>query len=229
MNSRPTVLLFDVDGTLVRTGGAGTRALRAAFDAVHDAPDATASVDVRGNTDGSIVAAGLRALGLQPSADAVSAIISAYLNALEVEIASSRGYQVMPGVVELLEWLAPSATHALGLGTGNHARGASIKLARGGLDRYFGFGGYGSDSADRPTLIQRGAERGAASLGRGRDTCRVVVLGDTPHDVSAARAIGADVIAVATGGHTLEELAACSPDLVVPTLADPRVRTLIAR
>lgn len=227
MTERPTVLLFDVDGTLVRTGGAGTRALRAAFDRVHGAPDAASSVDVRGNTDGSIVASALEGLGIDPCAISVGRVLDAYLEALAGEVASSPAYQVLPGAETLLRELATSTSHALGLGTGNHVRGAGIKLARGGLARFFEFGGYGSDSHHRPTLIRIGAERGAERFRKPMEACRVVVLGDTPHDVSAARAIGADVIAVATGGHSIDDLRACEPTLAVESLEDPRVHALL--
>jgi len=226
---KPTVVLFDVDGTLVRTGGAGTRALRRAFASVHDAPDAPGAIDVRGNTDGSIVADALASIGVEPTEPAVDAILDAYLEALADEVANSPGYEVLAGVREILESLDGTDGFAIGLGTGNVMRGAAIKLARGGLDRFFDFGGYGCDSSHRPSLVRAGAERGASMLGVGLDACRVVVIGDTPKDIHAAREIGADVVAVATGGHSLDELLAFEPTLAVETLEDERVRGVILK
>lgn len=226
-SAEPLVLLFDVDGTLVRTGGAGRRALRRAFEALHGSAEGALAVDVRGNTDPRIFGEALSRLGIEPSHAAVSAVLDAYLEALADEVAASDAYEVLPAVPELLEACASRPRTALGLGTGNVARGADIKLARGGLARHFAFGGYGCDSGDRPTLVRRGAERGASRLGEPLEACRVVVLGDTPRDVDAARAIGAEVVAVATGGHALDELEAHSPTLAVATLADPRVAELL--
>lgn len=215
-----TVLLFDVDGTLVRTGGAGSRALRRAFLDVHGDADAVARVDVRGNTDGSIVKEALRALGEPPSEAAVERVLARYLEALEEEVASSPGYEVLPGVDACLRALHGLPGFAVGLGTGNVARGARVKLARGGLDRYFGFGGYGCDSEHRPTLVRRGADRGIAALAPLSAAPRVVVIGDTPRDVHAARENGFDVLAVATGGHPLDELHETGADRVVASLED---------
>lgn len=224
---KPTVVLFDVDGTLVRTGGAGSRALRRAFGEVHGAPDAPRAIDVRGNTDGRIVADALALIGIEPTEAAIDHVLDAYLVALADEVAASPGYEVLAGVREILESLDGRDGYAIGLGTGNVMRGAAIKLARGGLDRYFDFGGYGCDSAHRPSLVRAGAERGARKLGVDLGACRVVVLGDTPRDIDAARAIGADVVAVATGGHPLDELAGHGPDLAVESLSDARVRALL--
>lgn len=220
---KPTVLLFDVDGTLIRTGGAGTRALRRAFERVHGMPEAHRAVDVRGNTDGRIVADALAAIGIEPTDDAVSAVLEVYLVELADEVACSPGYEVLPGVTTVLESFVGHPDVVMGLGTGNVERGAAIKLARGGLDHYFGFGGYGCDSSHRPSLVRAGALRGASRLDAPIEGCRVVVIGDTPRDIDAARAIGAEVVAVATGGHPLEELEAHGPTLAVASLEDPRI------
>lgn len=227
MSARPLVLLFDVDGTLVRTGGAGRRAMQRAFDQLHGESERALSVDVRGNTDGRIFAEGLAAIGVDPTPENLTAVLEAYLDALVGEVARSPGFEVLPGVRPLLEAAGRAPDAAVGLGTGNVRRGAQIKLARGNLGRHFPFGGFGCDSHDRPTLLGIGAERGAAHLGRSTTECRVVILGDTPRDVHGARAIGADVIAVATGGHTLEELRAEEPTLLVETLEDPRIFELL--
>lgn len=221
--TRKSVLLFDVDGTLIRTGGAGSRALRAAFDELYSAPEAPGRVDVRGNTDGSIFVEALRHAGVAPTAEEVARVLGVYLDALVREVEASPGYEVLPGVAPCLDALQGIPDLALGLGTGNVEHGARVKLRRGGLDRYFGFGGFGCDSADRPALVRRGAERGATRLGAPLEALRVVVIGDTPRDVTAARANGFDVLAVATGGHPLDDLVASGADLAVSRLDDPRV------
>ena len=109
---------------------------------------------------------------------------------------------------------------ALGLGTGNIRKGAEIKLGSVGIYHRFTFGGFGDDSIDRPTLLMAGARRGAAKLEAPIEDCRIVVIGDTPKDVAAAKAIGADSIAVATGTYDYAVLEACEPTAVFATLDD---------
>lgn len=116
----------------------------------------------------------------------------------------------------------------MGLGTGNARRGARIKLGRGRLEQYFSFGGFGCECESRPELIGRGIERGAAMLERPPAHCRVVVVGDTPADIEAARENGADVVAVCTGSWSKSRLAEHNPDWLVDSLADEVVRQLLA-
>lgn len=215
--SHPTVVLFDIDGTLIRTGAAGSRALRRTFEALYGAPDAPAKVDVRGSTDRRILREALVHAGETTDEVTLDRTLAHYLGVLADEVARSEGYQVLAGARELVV-AATDAGFAVGLGTGNVERGAAIKLGRSGLHPYFGFGGFGSDSEVRAELIGRGARRGAERLGRSLDACRVVVIGDTPHDVAAARAIGAEVLAVATGGHSSDDLE--DADVVVGSLAE---------
>lgn len=223
---KPTIYLFDVDGTLCRTGGAGGRAMRRAFAEVHGRPDAMDVVDVRGNTDPNIVEEALRAIGEEAHPRAFETLMMSYLRFLEEELEQTTGYLTMPGVVPLLDAVG-RGSHAVGLGTGNVEPGARAKLRRGGIDQRFSFGGFGSDARERAILVARGADRGALLLGRPRAECRVVVLGDTPRDVEAAKAIGAESIAVATGGYTLDELMATEATLTVPTLEHPDVYRLL--
>lgn len=151
-------------------------------------------------TDRAIIRGGLERVGLPSDEAAIDAICATYLDALADEMPQSEGFTVCPGVPELLDALAGRDRVAVGLGTGNLREGARIKLERAGLDHHFGFGGFGCDHEHRPAIIRIGAERGAARLGVPLAECRVVVIGDTPRDVEAARAIGAESVAVETSG-----------------------------
>lgn len=215
---RPTVLLFDIDGTLVDTGGAGRRAVERAFLARHGRPDACASIPFGGMTDRAICRGGLVAIGAEPSDDAIDALLEIYLDALADELARSPSARVHAGVEAALD-LARAAGCAIGLGTGNIAEGARRKLARVGLADRFTFGGYGSDHEIRSELLRVGAERGARTFGVQVTECRVVVIGDTPKDITAAQAIGAECLAVATGSFTVERLGEHGPTWAFTSLA----------
>ena len=170
-------------------------------------------------TDRAIIRGGLTRMGLPADETTIDGICATYLAALAEEMPCSVGFRVCPGVSELLAGLAGRANLAMGLGTGNLRDGAQLKLARGGIDHHFAFGGFGCDHEDRPTLVRIGAERGAARLGVTLAACRVVVIGDTPHDVAAARALGAESLAVGTGGVAATELVAAGATRMVPDLA----------
>ena len=134
---------------------------------------------------------------------------------------------MLAGVQEVVARLAGLDGLALGLGTGNVEPGARAKLRPSGLDRSFGFGGYGSDAEDRAELLEIGARRGAGVLGTARERCRVVVVGDTPRDVTAAHEIGAECIAVATGGFDEAELSAAGASRALSSLDAPDALTAI--
>lgn len=219
---RPTVLLFDIDGTLISAGGAGRRAVERAFLAECGRADQLEGVAFNGLTDPIIVRAGLERLGLAPDPARVDAILTAYLAVLPEELERAAAFHVKPGVGALLAALAERDGVAVGLGTGNLRTGAMLKLARAGLHEHFAFGGYGCDHADRAELLRIGAGRGAERLGAPVEGCRVVVIGDTPRDVAAALAIGAACVGVATGGCDPATLRAAGADLAVDDLTDAR-------
>lgn len=223
--ARPTIALFDIDGTLVSCGGAGRRAMDRAF-ADAGAPPASTEFDFGGMTDVAIARQGLRIAGLSDDEGAIASLLDRYLAFLHEEVPRSVGYQVLPGVREIVDRLLALGSIAVGLGTGNLARGAELKLVPGGLHDRFAFGGFGSDHEERPSLLRIGAERGAARVGRALSECRVIVIGDTPRDVSAAHAIGAECIAVATGRHRTDALTPA--ELVLEDLRDPRAYAWIA-
>ena len=217
---RPTVLLFDIDGTLVSTGGAGRQSIDRAFELLHGRPDACSHFTFDGMTDRSIARLGLQAIGVPPDDASIDALLASYVTCLADAVRSvpDDRYIVHHGMREAVE-AGIAAGMAVGLGTGNVREGARVKLARVGLFEKFSFGGFGDDHELRPELIRRGAERGAARLGVPLSAARVVVIGDTPKDVSAARAIGADSIGVATGGFTADQLRASGATAVFETLA----------
>ena len=216
----PTILLFDIDGTLIDTGGAGRRALERAFAAAYGRADACAGFSFGGMTDRAILREGLGALGVPAEASAMEALIAAYLPILEEEMAAAR-CRLHAGVLGALDAACLRAGCAVGLGTGNVREGARIKLDRVGIFDRFSFGGFGCDHEDRAELLRVGATRGAATLDRPLAACRVVVIGDTPKDIAAAQAIGAVAVGVATGSFSVADLAARGARVAVRDLTDP--------
>jgi phosphoglycolate phosphatase-like HAD superfamily hydrolase len=218
---RPTVFLFDIDGTLINTAGAGRRAMTRTFEERYQRDDACAGIAFGGMTDRAILRGGLGAIGVPADDAAIDALLAHYLTLLQDEMDRATSCTIPAGIVAALDAIEARGDVALGLGTGNIEEGAQIKLRKVGLAERFAFGGYGSDHEDRPTLIGIGAERGARRLARPREHCRVVIVGDTPKDIHAAQAIGAECIAVATGGFTVEALAPHRPTRVFRDLAEP--------
>lgn len=203
----PTILLFDIDGTLVTTGGAGRRALERAFQRRHGRGDACSSIRFDGMTDRSITRLALQAIGLEASEADIDALLELYIAELaaELRLSSPDNYRVHVGVEQALQ-AARERGMAVGLGTGNVVTGSRLKLEHVGLYRHFAFGGFGSDHELRVELIRKGAERGAITLGKPLRECRVVVIGDTPKDVDAARGIGAEALGVGTGSFSAAQL-----------------------
>jgi len=220
---RPTVLLFDVDGTLVTTGGVGRRALEIAFERFFGRRDACRSFRLDGMTDRAIVRAGMRAIDVEPTEALIDQVLADYLLVLaeEVAVAPDATYRVHAGMAETIDAAGAQREVAVGLGTGNIREGARIKLERVGIYHRFAFGGFGCDAEDRHALIRRGAERGASLLGAPLEECRVVVIGDTPKDVAAARAMGAESIGVGTGSFSAEQLEAAGATRAFANLASP--------
>jgi phosphoglycolate phosphatase len=201
------VLLFDIDGTLVTTGGVGRRAFERAFERAHGRADACSLIRFDGMTDWSTTRLALGTIGVTPTDEAIDALLAIYLSELATELLLStpETYRVHAGVAEALA-AASQRGMALGLGTGNVEEGARLKLERVGLYHHFGFGGFGSDHELRVELIRTGAERGARQLGLPVSACRVVVIGDTPKDVDAARGIGAESLGVGTASFSAQQL-----------------------
>lgn len=194
--------LFDIDGTLLHAKASGRNAFDAIFAELHAMQNASVGVSYGGKTDGAILDEIFRArFGRSPTADEVEAFLAAYIPRLEALLAQ-HGVEVLAGVVETLDYLRGKPNVALGVATGNIRLGAQAKLATAKLEPWFAFGGYGCDSTVRAELVARAIERGRELL----PATEVVVVGDTIHDIAAARACGATVVAVATGSDPAEAL-----------------------
>jgi phosphoglycolate phosphatase len=211
-------ILFDIDGTLITSGGASAVAWRRAFaDLYGVAADVHESTHA-GMTDPEVGRLTFTAvLGRDPDRRELAALMAKRLEHLPAAVAESTGYRVLPGVAQLLPSLLDRG-YLLGLTTGLVESAAHIKLARGDLDKYFHFGGYGSDSPDRTVLTRRAIERAGAVLGGTLDPHRVWVIGDTPLDVAAAHGAGAIAIGVASGEYSTEALRDADADHVLPDL-----------
>ena len=216
-----TIVLWDIDNTLLYTGGAGSLGMARAFRDLYGVDDAFRSVEFSGRTDTAIFTDAALAHGI--AADAIPVelprFIDAYVDHLRATLVETAGGRVMPGVVELLNVLSQRDDVRLGLGTGNFRRGGELKVRHYALDRYFQplEGGFGEDSEDRAVVIACGIDR---LRGRDDSDARIVVIGDTPHDVTAARANGAYALGVATGRDSVEELLLAGADAALADLSD---------
>ena len=218
---RPEAILFDVDGLLITTGGAGTRSWRWAFNELYGIPADIGKFTDAGMTDPVVGRLTFtRVIGHEPSPAELATVISHYLMRLPDEVAASSGYGVLAGVEELLPRLCKTG-FLLGITTGAVEAAAHIKLARANLNRFFSFGGYGSDSDDRGELTRKAIDRAGAIVGSALDSQRVLVLGDTPNDIAAAHAAGAIGVGVASGHSSKEELLEAGADYVLGSLLEP--------
>ncbi|MDY0000337.1 MAG: haloacid dehalogenase-like hydrolase [Polyangia bacterium] len=212
------IFLFDIDGTLLLSGGAGLLALERAFEELHGVGGAFKAVHPAGMTDPDIVAeAFMTVLRRAPSEGEADALLRRYLEILPGALASSPGFRVLPGVPSALLSLQKRGD-LLALATGNIREAARHKLERAGINHLFRCGGFGSDSSSRGRLVGVAAERAASLLGRDLGASEVVVVGDTPSDVQAARQNGFGVVAMASGTVPLESLRDAGPDRIIESL-----------
>ncbi len=216
------LILFDIDGTLIDTGGAGARSWTWAFEHLFRRPD----VDIgryskSGMTDPAIARATFtEAMGREPTGGELTRLMASYQSVLPDYVASSENYRVLDGVQELLERLTRTGV-LLGLTTGGLEAAAHAKLGRGRLNHFFLVGGYGSDSEDRVALTQAAVDRGERLLGHPLDIREVTIVGDTPLDITAAQGVGAVSVGVASGRYGVDELSSARADHVLASLADP--------
>ncbi len=209
--------LFDIDGTLVDTGGAGIAALEQANREIFG--EAGPVLDLAGATDLGIVFGLYEYFAIEATGERVRDYLSCYQQRLEwnLEHGGFSG-RVLDGVCELLNALAARDHSTVGLLTGNCEGGAATKVRHYGLDSYFAFGAYGCDHHDRNELGPIAMERATAHASRAFHPAETWVIGDTPKDIACAKAIGARCLAVATGRFNTNELASYGADVVVETL-----------
>lgn len=214
------LVLFDIDGTLVHTGGAGVKAFARAFASEFGIADGTERLKFAGRTDVSLVREFFTHQSIEPSAQNFDRFFSAYLRWLEELITDCHG-GACKGVLEFHDQLLAHPNAPLtGLLTGNIKKGARIKLERFNLWDKFPFGAFADDHEERPRIAAAALRRGSEQFGRDLRGEEVLVIGDTPLDIHCGRAIGAKVLAVATGGATLEVLRQHDPDWAVPDLTN---------
>jgi len=225
-----TLLLFDIDQTLISTGGAGIRALDRAFNKLFSIENAMVGILPHGKTDPGIIREIFNSLpensvrvGIPTS---YAPILETYLEFLQDEITRTGSYRVLPGISSLLASLAARPDVLLGLATGNIEAGPRIKLARGNLNQYFLFGGFGSDSEKRAELVRHGMEIGSklalSRWGRRLQRHEIFVIGDTPLDIAAGLEAGLMTVGVATGKYSVAELAAAGANVAVSDLEQGR-------
>jgi phosphoglycolate phosphatase len=213
-------VLFDIDGTLIDTGGASDRAWKRAFKELQGVDVDVPAVTGKGVPDPEVGRVVFKeAIGREPTDEEADALMRRRLDHLPEEVQNSPGYVVKDCVVETLEKLNADGI-VLGLTTGNVEEAAHIKLARADLDRFFAFGGYGSDSPDRTQLTKRAIERAEQALGGNLDRARCFSCGDTPRDVEAGHGAGIRVVGVATGEFTVEELKEAGADAVISSFRE---------
>ena len=214
------VCLFDIDGTLLNTGGAGQRAMERALTAAFALTDLAHDIPAAGRTDRAITTDLFHHHGIADEPANWKRFLDAYLEQLPLTLAELDG-QVLPGVFEVLEALAGRGDVALGLLTGNFRCGADLKLLHYKLDHHFEFGGFGDDCFDRDDVARVALDEACRHLDREYTPDHIWVIGDTPSDVKCARAIGAHAVAVATGIFSYEELEPAQPDHLFSDFSDP--------
>lgn len=213
------LLLFDIDGTLITSGGAGESALRAAVKDRFGKEDDLEGVVIAGATDSLIAHQLLERQGLPSTPENVSALLDSYLHHLPLKLPEHAGH-VLPGIIELLDRLKEHPEFVVALLTGNLQRGAEIKLTHYGVWDYFEFGAFSDDHHDRNELGKFAAARAMEAHGEEFSPESIFVIGDTPRDIECGRAIGAKTLAIATGKYPIAMLEAHRPDYLFGDLSD---------
>jgi phosphoglycolate phosphatase len=218
------LLLFDIDGTLIHSGGAGVHSLKSAFKERFDIDDDLRDIEIAGMTDSGIVASILNKHKIPATNENVSAFLDSYVHFLSLELPRRKG-TLLPGVLDLLERLKSRPHLVLALLTGNVSRGAQLKLEHYGVWHFFEFGAFADDHRDRNRLGSFARARAKEKHGREFSASEIDVIGDTPRDIACGKALGARTIAVATGTWSRDELAKYDPDFLIDDLSD--VETVI--
>lgn len=216
------LLLWDIDGTLIASGGAGMRALTVALKDVFGIEGSLADIDFAGRTDRWIMREVFRKFSLPVTEENFAKYFDGYVAALPAELANPQA-RVLPGVRDILKAAAAHGHVAQGLLTGNMRRGAQVKLSHHGLWDHFPFGAFADDSEFRNDLGPHALKRALAHHGVEFAASNVWIIGDTPHDIACGKVIGARTLALATGGYGLDELKKHTPTLVLEDLGQTDV------
>ncbi len=221
------LLLFDIDGTLVNSGGAGVRALKLVIEKRYGVHDELHDVEIAGRTDSGIASSILQKYHVDPTPRNIDAFLDEYVGLLPETLSTTDG-QVLPGMSEILTRMKEKTDRVLGLLTGNVKRGAELKLQHYGLWKFFEFGAFADDHHDRNQLGKFARTRARERHGHEFDAAQIDVVGDTGHDIACGKAIGARTIAIATGTWAREKLSAHQPDFLFDDLSnvDEVIRTL---
>jgi phosphoglycolate phosphatase len=213
------LLLFDIDGTLVNTGGAGVESLKTTVRNRFRSEDDLRDIEIAGKTDRAIIRDILRKYRVNPTEENIISFAREYIDGLAVCLSRRRG-RILPGIQQLLERLKPQPHIVLALLTGNLLQGARLKLQYYGLWDFFEFGAFADDHHDRNELGAFARKRAQIRHGHDFDAADIDVIGDTNHDIACGKAFGARTIAVATGSWSRERLQGCIPDFLFDNLAD---------
>jgi phosphoglycolate phosphatase len=213
-------VLFDIDGTLIITGGAGGASWRLAFDELYGIPADIGKFTDTGMTDPDVGRKTFEAvMHRQPERKEFTRLLERRLFYLHQTVTESDGYRVLAGVQELLPKLIEDG-YLLGLVTGNLEAAAHIKLHRAQLNRFFSFGGYGSDATDRGELTKIALGRGALVYGEPLTPDQAIVVGDTPHDVEGAHAAGMECVGVGSHHFNVDQLRDSGADYAIASLEE---------
>lgn len=211
--------LFDIDGTLITSGGAGVTSFGKAVKELCGSTTPLEGINFAGNTDTGIARSVLLASGMEPSQENIMALLDAYLEKLADRIHLHQG-GLLPGIIPLLEIMNERPDCVLALLTGNLAAGARVKLSHYGVWHYFGFGAYADDHHVRNELGPVAITRALKEHGEEFAPDRIYVIGDTPRDIECGKAFGALTVGVATGHYSREELSAHQPDFLFDDFSD---------
>src|SRR6202795_116128 len=213
-NQNKRLLLFDIDGTLIHSGGAGVYALKLTLAERFGIADDLDNIEIAGMTDSGIVVSILKKHRIPTTNENISAFLDSYVHFLSLELPRRDG-KLLPGVVELLEKLKPRPHVVLALLTGNISRGAQLKLEHYGVWHFFEFGAFADDHHDRNQLGPFARARAREKHGREFSGSEIDVIGDTPRDIECGKTLGARTVAVATGSCSREKLAEHDPDILI--------------
>ncbi|MBI4387497.1 MAG: HAD hydrolase-like protein [Candidatus Omnitrophica bacterium] len=217
----PRMIIFDIDGTLLLTGGVGIDAFNRAFQEMFGVSEIWDHYDPHGKTDYEIIRDLSKIAEINPSDSEAQELGRRYTKYFGALIGSASRFQLMPGVLGLLDALS-SRKYFLGIATGNFKETADHKLERGKINHFFSFGGYGSDSEKRLELTRLSVERGLKLTGEKIKREEIVLIGDARQDMECGRTLGLRTIAVATGSLSEAELSQFKPDLLLKDLADSK-------